>query len=396
MTLWTTLITYSFHRSYSTATRAKEKNAISVSRTFFENMITTREWNANHGGVYVPITEETQPNPYLDPYLREIKVNRNLTLTKINPAFMTRQIAEVAKGKERVLFHLTSLNPIRPENRPSEMEKKALTQFEQGEKEIGHWIDKKNSNRFFYMAPLFAKESCLVCHAKQGYKLGEIRGGISVRVPFNQKIALIPMLEVHLVILFIGLMGILIGAILLTKSYRVIIRQARIDSLTGVPNRRSFSEQILKEFNLSKREHYPLSLLMCDTDDFKQYNDKYGHAIGDLVLQKISTEIKRTLKRPSDFCARYGGDEFVLILPNTDQKGALHVANEIKKNINSMEIELKNGVKLNSITISIGTSSCEKTPAIATDELLRLADEALYRAKNLGKNRVESIMGRDK
>ncbi|MBF0459475.1 MAG: DUF3365 domain-containing protein [Nitrospirae bacterium] len=157
--------------------------ALESGRSMFKMIETTRIWNAGHEGVYVPVTEATQPNPYLDVPDRDITTTDGKKLTMINPAYMTRQISEIARNINSVEFHITSLKPLRPGNMPSPREETALKQFEKGSLEEVR--PPGADGRFFYMAPLKVKAACLKCHGKQGYKEGEIRGGISVAVPVS-------------------------------------------------------------------------------------------------------------------------------------------------------------------------------------------------------------------
>lgn len=137
----------------------------------------TRAWNAAHGGVYVPLDEKTPANPWLDDPRREITDDKGRVFTKVNPAYMTRQMAEMLDPvNDPIRFHVTSLKPIRPENGPSPWERAALESFEQGATEFS-LIDEQGHH---FMSPLFVVESCLGCHAKQGYAVGEVRGGLSV------------------------------------------------------------------------------------------------------------------------------------------------------------------------------------------------------------------------
>jgi len=162
----------SFSWNYINAKNEQKTVAFQAARSSFDQIVIIRAWNAGHSGVYVPITNKTQPNPYLEDPLRDIEVNENLKLTKVNPAFMTRQIAEIASKREGILFHITSLNPIRPENRPTIREETALKAFEKGIKEIGEIVNVKSSSYIFYMAPLLTEKECLKCHAPQDIKKG--------------------------------------------------------------------------------------------------------------------------------------------------------------------------------------------------------------------------------
>lgn len=157
---------------------------IEGARNMFRMVMLTRNWNAAHGGIYVPVTPATQPNPYLEHPRRDLTTVDGMRLTMINPAYMTRLIAGMAESDGGVRFRLTSLRPIRPENAADPWERGALEAFEAGAAEQTGIEPGPTGEQLRYMAPLRVQESCLVCHAKQGYKLGDIRGGISVTQAF--------------------------------------------------------------------------------------------------------------------------------------------------------------------------------------------------------------------
>ena len=388
--VWVMLIITSFLWNYAKAKKEQERIAFDVSRSFFDHIIITRLWNARHGGLYAPVTEKTTPNLYLDIPMRDIVVNDKLTLTKVNPAFMTRQISEIAKEKNGVQFHITSLNPIRPQNKPTEREERVLKEFEMGKEEKGILFKNGGKSYYFYMAPLKTQKSCLTCHAKQGYKEGDIRGAISVISPYVMKIPFTSLLLGHSFIGLVGLFGIIIATGRLSKAYETIKKQAVFDALTGVPNRLSFSESILKEYRLSQRHNQPLSIVMCDVDNFKKYNDTYGHHDGDLCLKRVAQTLQTSLARPGDFCARYGGEEFVIILPRTSPSGAMHVAERIRSNIEKMELPHELSLPAQVVTLSLGVTTFEKTTSqFSHEELIKQADLALYKAKEQGRNQVQ-------
>lgn len=162
--------------------------------------------------------------------------------------------------------------------------------------------------------------------------------------------------------------------------------QSQIDSLTGLFNRRAFEKKIHEEFERSKRYHNPLSVLIFDLDNFKNINDTYGHHGGDAALVKIS-ETLREMTRQSDFSARFGGEEFVMILPETDQDNAFQVANKIHGAVRSSSFGTTN--RPFALTVSIGVSSSSTRAYSTWREMLDDADKAMYLAKNTGKDRVE-------
>lgn len=159
-----------------------------------------------------------------------------------------------------------------------------------------------------------------------------------------------------------------------------IARIATTDSLTGLYMRDIFNEMLEKEFQLFLRNTRPLSLLMIDVDDFKHYNDAYGHQAGDKVLKTIGETLFNTV-RQSDIGCRYGGEELVVIMPETDQQTALDVAQRIRKNIERIDFAG------NHVTVSIGISHADRSVG-ESKMLLKLADDALYQAKSQGKNKV--------
>ena len=181
--IWTLVLAALFSLNLQSEMKQAAELATYQARSFFQEIVTTRYWNALHGGVYVPISDKAKPNPYLDVPDREITTKDGRRLTKINPAYMTRQIGEIAAKRNKVWFHITSSNPIRPANTPDSWEAKALGLFVTGGPEQFEFISSPKGNKVFrYMAPLWVEHPCLKCHAKQGYKEGDLRGGISVSI----------------------------------------------------------------------------------------------------------------------------------------------------------------------------------------------------------------------
>jgi two-component system chemotaxis family response regulator WspR len=162
---------------------------------------------------------------------------------------------------------------------------------------------------------------------------------------------------------------------------------AALDSLTGIANRRRFDEVMRAEWQRGRRDKKALSLLMCDLDCFKFYNDTFGHLAGDLCLKKAAAVLTEHLKRPADVAARYGGEEFAIVLPDTDASGALSIANACCRHIEQLAIDnprSPNGV----ISMSIGVATTVPSQAGSAESLIAMADKALYQAKHEGRNRV--------
>jgi len=170
-------------------------------------------------------------------------------------------------------------------------------------------------------------------------------------------------------------------------------RLAMLDGLTQIANRRQFDQTLENEWKRSLREKVPLTLLLCDVDFFKRYNDTYGHQSGDECLQNIAQTIQRSLKRPADLVARYGGEEFAVILPNTSLEGALHVAERIHLHIACLKLPHIQSPHQR-VTLSIGVATTIPTLEKTAAELLAVADAALYAAKDQGRNCTHSAMVR--
>ncbi len=181
---WTLVIVFSFSWHWVREYNAAEKAAWVTANASIDKDIIYRRWNAEHGGVYAPITETTQPNPYLTQVKeRDISTPSGKPLTLINPAYMTRQVHELGWKAYGVRGHITSLKPIRPQNAPDDWEKAALETFTTGDEKYSS-IEIIGGERYIRLIrPFVTQKECLKCHAHQGYQVGDIRGGVSVSTP---------------------------------------------------------------------------------------------------------------------------------------------------------------------------------------------------------------------
>ena len=159
-----------------------------------------------------------------------------------------------------------------------------------------------------------------------------------------------------------------------------------IDALTQIVNRRKFNEFIVDEWKRLSSLQQPLSLIMCDIDHFKKYNDMYGHLAGDECLKKVASAIREITRKNLDLVARYGGEEFAVVLSNTNSGGAEHVANNILKQIRTLQIPFHLSNKACYVTISLGVATVIPSLDCSSDTLLQLADQQLYQAKQNGRN----------
>lgn len=173
----------------------------------------------------------------------------------------------------------------------------------------------------------------------------------------------------------------------IVNQLNTISRLSCTDQLTCIPNRRGFDTQIEREWGRTMRENLPLSILLIDIDRFKEYNDAYGHQQGDEALQTVAEKLAESLGRASDLAARWGGEEFAVLLPNTDLTGALRVAEQLRAIIEQTPIPLVSG-ELTWTTVSIGVNSVLPAHDSLIEDFVAKADKALYTAKKSGRNIV--------
>ena len=240
--------------------------------------------------------------------------------------------------------------------------------------------------------PLLVEKSCLACHARQGYKLGDIRGGISVNVPAEGLDRQIASSRMELISAAVIAIGLLLG-ILYFMTWKLVVRldevQKRLkhvaitDELTGLKNRRYIMEQLDKEYQRAVRSGAPLSLILLDIDHFKRVNDAYGHAVGDTVLKTIAVEMKTSL-RTYDLLGRIGGEEFLIASPGSVLDEAAVLA---EKDPGEDQDHGHQRVAKIAVTVSAGVTSLGDQDAKA-DTLMARADTALYMAKQAGRDRV--------
>ena len=173
----------------------------------------------------------------------------------------------------------------------------------------------------------------------------------------------------------------------LQEAYAAVEMLAITDALTGLANRRRFDQCLIEEWRRGVRARSPLSLLIVDVDQFKSYNDAYGHLRGDNCLRKIAGSIQDVVSRPGDLLARFGGEEFAVILPSTDNYGAVEVAYAVSDSVRSRQLE-HTGSSFGVVTVSVGCATM--VPELGRDatDLIDFADQALYKAKNNGRNQV--------
>jgi len=364
-------------------------------QALFSSLVVTRKWNAMHGGVFVEKTPGMESNPYLQN--PDITASNGKTYTKKNPALMTREISEIADREGAFQFHITSLKPLNPNNTPDSFERLALLSFAQGKNEAISKEKRDGLTYYRYMAPLFVEQACLSCHAAQGYQLGDVRGGISVRFNIEEMERALLLNKLLLGLLFTVTLASFLGIVLrlvialqkkLVAAEEIIREMAITDELTRLRNRRFLLTRLREELDRANRYRHPLSCIFFDADHFKRINDAYGHEAGDAVLKAISATSQEQC-RQTDILGRYGGEEFLMILPETDLAQASALAERLRQAIeNQTSLVDQHQIR---VTATFGVA-CYSPETTATQpdlsDFIKQADTAMLEAKKAGRNRV--------
>jgi len=385
--LWSVLVAVGGVMAFRFANRHVFQLALYQARALFSTIVDAREWNATHGGVYAPVSEQTVPNPYLDHAHRDVTTTEGQELTLINPAFMTRQVAEFSENRD-VRIHITSLKPLRPANAAGPWEGEALLELESGIEEYSTFAADPGGERVFrFMAPLITSRACLACHEKQGYDVGDVRGGISVTFPAQPFVAARANL-VRTTVLVSAVVWMLGGAVILAAAHTLGSRRraleraqemSHLDSLTKLHNRRGFMSLSSQSLASIARRNGKAVLAYVDIDGFKEINDRFGHDEGDLALQRLA-EALRTTCRASDVVARLGGDEFILLLLDASWQDWSATRSRLAE---ALRRSNQAATRPYELTVSIGTVEFDPEAPIDLDDLVRAADRAMYEEKRL-------------
>ena len=381
----------------------EEKNVIEYAKkeakANLNKDVALRNWLAERGGVYVKVNDKTQPNPYLSHISdRDIIMSSGETITLMNPAYLLRQTMQEYGDLYGIKGKITSLVPLNPKNIPDEWESKILKQFETGDlSEVFEVINLENKPHLRYMQAFVAQEPCLKCQLYQGYKVGNVSGGIGVSVPLESYIDIKNKTTAILRFSYGSLL--LIGLMIIGFIHQVIKRKIKLnlevesklitarkkaqqlsmhDTLTNLPNRRYFREYIENKLAQAERNIERVAFLYIDLDGFKAVNDNLSHHAGDEVLITLAQRFTKIIRK-NEFMARIGGDEFCIVVYGYKDKQELKI---IAKRLIS---ECNQPMIIDDVDISIGMTigvSCYPDDGKTYDELLSASDIAMYKGKN--------------
>jgi len=399
---WTAVMALSLVASITGLKREITAIAENIARAYIDKDILYRNWIAFHGGIYMPVGKGLVPNPLFPSSMpeRDVVTRSGRHLTFVNPSYMMRKLYEFAQKEHKVSGRITSLKPLRLENKATPWEAEALRGFEAGKQEASKIEVEAGSRYLLLMRPLITEESCLACHAQQGYQKGDIRGGISIRFPLSvvesgmgKQFTLLAI--GHGGVWSLGLIGLYAGYTGLRRRTkerdraleelkrvnRILENQAGTDPVTGISNRRKFWELLQMQMSESRRYGMPLALIFFDVDHFKSINDNLGHEVGDSVLRELAHLVAGVV-RSTDIFARFGGEEFVILVHDNDAVTGGKLAEKIRSCVSRY-----NFTEIGEVTCSFGVSQFHGDDTAET--FIRRADEAMYAAKHAGRNRVE-------
>lgn len=326
--IWTLLAGAGLYWNYRNEERETVASAKVQARVLAEKMVVYRHWNARHGGVYVEADAQTPPNPYLADFPeRDVRTPSGRLLTMVNPAYMLREVFQLEPGLLGLSGRIISTHPINPANAADAWEEAALVRLGGGEKEVAAVLGGEGGDFLRYMIPLQTEAECLKCHAHQGYKVGTLRGGLSVSVAID------PLREVRRPRLWSAFFGAgffwLLGlGILLVGGRRLDLQarrrhraEARVrfldhhDDLTLLPNKSAFLAELERELDRSRLRETGFALLLVDIDGFKKINQALGHGRGDSLLRQVGEELRRCVG-DRGLVGHFGAGAFPVLLPS--------------------------------------------------------------------------------
>lgn len=379
---WTLTLALVLAWNWTQIKEGNQQEAIIGLRMALQKDIIFRTWATEHGGVYVPVTPETQPNPYLTHIEEQSIITADgKQFTLLNPAYIMRQVSQIGLDHFGIYSRLTSLEPYNPINAADEWETGTLKTFQKNNnlEEISAITEFNDQLSIRVMKPFYIEDGCLKCHGYQGYQLGDLRGGITVSAPMEPYMAIMhakqsALLPGYALIWLIGVLGIQWFLRQLIDAARNLQYLSLHDQLTGLYNRNFFEKELKR---LTENPEYPISIISADVNGLKLINDTLGHTEGDRLLM-ASAQVLRQSLRSSDVLARVGGDEFVVLLHRTNEKDGYEVVSRIKHNI----LNYNGNEKFASLplSISLGIATAEKNTKGLMDTY-KEADDLMYKEK---------------
>jgi len=394
ISVWTVVIAGLMITKIIDTQNVTRRMAINETRTHHNREMSVRLWGASHGGVYVPVDDDTPPNPYLSHIPnRDIKVSSDKTLTLMSPAYMLRQMAERFNQQYGIFGHITRLNPVRPENVADNWEKMALARFDNGEQEILDFSDIQGSPYLRFMRPLKIVEDCLKCHTYKTRKIGDVGGGVSISVPMapylkNQKKEIIFISSSFGLLWILGSIGIFFGFSGLTKRIRErnlaqehlkkaqddLIEQQKDALELQTRMTEAFARFVPQEFfehlnktsvldiNLGDQTLKEMTILFSDIRAFTSISEGMTPQENFMFINSYLKEVGPIIRSHNGFIDKYIGDAIMALFPRNAEdalKTAIDMQRQIVKFNDSQDRESKEpiaiGIGLHTGNLMLGT-----------------------------------------
>lgn len=391
MVFWTAIL-YILYSWAAAAERQHFTETVKLkAESLAEHTQALRKWIGKHGGIYVEVNENLKPIPQLSSVPeRDVETPSGRKLTLFNSPTVLSHIAPNYKNDEGDRIHLVSSHPMNPLNLPDRWEKRALAQLDKGTPKAGEFIYNRKQCFYRLMYPMKLEPKCLNCHHMISNTPKKVIGGLSVSVdktPYDQLTESV-LKEIRKGYFSIWVVGLVALALFKFTGMRLLQRieiMATHDSLTQLYNRRQIESLLQLECKRADRYGSQLSIILLDIDHFKKVNDTYGHPSGDEALRAVSKIIRQTI-RETDIAGRYGGEEFIILVPNASCDGTEAMAERLRNEIKttSIQIEANNTI---SVSVSMGVA-CFSTENNTPEQLVKCADEVLYQAKETGRDRI--------
>ncbi|BDM77489.1 diguanylate cyclase domain-containing protein [Acaryochloris marina] len=332
-----------------------------------------------------------------------------------NPATFTIELGELLSNQSTgTIFRLYSNFPFphrQATGGPQDQFERAALNYLQKHPQAAYYRKERVGDRlsFRYTEAVLMEPSCVACHntlpssPKKDWKVGQVRGIAEITQPLEQGIqtaqgglkTIYLALTTIITLAMMGL-GLAVGRFRtlnqelekkVAERTAALERLATVDELTQLANRRQFDQRLEQAWKVARRQQHPLSLILCDVDYFKNYNDTYGHPAGDECLRSIAKVLDRSIRRPGEFSARYGGEEFAIVLPNVSRMDAIQIVTTIQTAIHQLQIPHRSSLNHASVTLSLGIATMIPNANYSPEQLIQAADEALYQAKHQGRDR---------
>lgn len=348
-------------------------------------------WIGGHGGEYDEITDDLQPqNQLAHIEERDIITSSGRKLTLLNSPTVLRKILKEFGTTSNDQIRLIAYNPINPSGKPDTWEKESLDHLQNGSKKVQAAIRTDTENVFRLLYPIKRQKKCGRCHDYAVDDTNEVVGGLSIvvdRAPHDAQYQTLKRTTslTYFWVWLAGTLGLLLFDLTCTRLLRKIEYTSTHDPLTQLNNRGRIEKELHQEIERTNRYNAPFSIFLLDIDHFKEVNDTYGHNAGDEALKAIAQTLKDAIRK-TDSAGRYGGEEFIILVPNTDEDNSIILAERVLHTIQKTPIKVSTG-KTIFLTASIGISSLA-TAEGDTQRLVNNAYTALYKAKNTGRDRI--------